>query len=42
MMREAEDDSDRRVVMLIIGGMLLAFTIGVAILVIATMSDWQK
>ena len=40
-MNQAEDDSDRRVVMLVIGGILLAFTIGVLILIIAAMSDWQ-
>jgi hypothetical protein len=43
MMKQAEDDeSDRRVLMFIIGGLLLAFTIGVVILIVAAMTDWQR
>ena len=33
---------DRRMVFFVIGGILLAFAIGICILVTALMMDWQK
>lgn len=41
---EIDDGSagDRRMVFFVIGGILLAFTIGICILVTALMLDWQK
>jgi len=35
-------DTDRRMVFFVIGGILLAFTIGICILITALMLDWQK
>jgi hypothetical protein len=41
---EVEDGSrvDRKMVLFVIGGILLAFTVGLCILVTALMIDWQK
>lgn len=33
---------DRRMVFFVVGGILLAFTIGLCILITAMMLDWQK
>jgi hypothetical protein len=38
---DTSGSDDRRILYFIIGGMLLAFSIGVVILMVAAMSDWQ-
>ncbi len=40
-LRDEEEENDRRMIYFVIGGILLAFTIGFSFLVVAMVIDWK-